>query len=128
MAEIMDIMTFDFTKVADLIVTADTYQPVSEIITPIRVAGIYLYSIAWNYDYSTVQRSSYFRFSGDGGTHWSEIVTEQSDVSNKVSRYYAFPKIITTDQILQLKFEARCEQAGDTLNIYFSDVMIQRVN
>ena len=121
-----DPMTFDFMKVANVLDIGDAYEDVVSLVTPSRSAGVYTYNMALTYNYNKATTSVHIRFSTDDGVTWFEFISEPKDRTDDVPMFYAFPKVIDVDGILQLKIQMKKEDTAGVLNVHFVDVWIDQ--
>ncbi len=127
MAELFDILTYDFQKAPANLDVPDTFVDIANLVAPTRPAGVYEMgmSITWTFD--RTNRSAYMRFSGNGGTTWNDFTAEPKDSTDANVIYYAYPKIYDGVAPLQIQVQARKETAAGTLAVNFVDVWIKRI-
>ncbi len=126
--ELFDILTLDYDKGGPSLNIGDVYVPITEIITPVRPAGIYEFGISMTWTYDRTNRSAYMRYSTNGGTSWNDFIAEPKDSTDANAMYYAYPRILAADGIQQLRVESRKETGAGTLDINFADCWIKRIN
>ena len=123
---ILGVMTYDYDKQSNILNIPETYTTLNNYTSPSRPAGIYEVGMSFTWDFTIVNRSAYFRWSTDGGTIWSEFVSEPKDVQDRVAVYYQYP-INHPGGTMQIHTQMRREDALGTLNVTFSDVWFRRV-
>ena len=118
--------SYDYDKTVAFVVPSATYSEVSRLTTDDRAAGTYEVKMSLTYALTTALRSAFFRFSTDGGTTWNEWVSEPADSTDVVPLYYAYP-FEHQGGPLEIIFQSRLEQAGDSLTVNFLDLIFERV-
>ena len=127
MAELFDILTYDYAKATDILNIPDTYVSLVSLTTPSRDAGVYEYGISLTYKLDTANRSAYLRFSTDGGATWTEFISEPKDKTDDSPHFYQFPKNLAGG-ILNFEIQAKKETAANLMDVSFADIWIKRVN
>jgi len=123
-----DLTSYDFVKVSGQSITQDTFKQVAKLTTPIRKSGTYEYKFSVSFKYSSTSRSAVFRISSDNGTNWTEFKKEPKDATDTVPFFYAYPKTMASDGVINLILEAKCENASDTLTVNYCDLIAERKN
>ena len=116
---------YAYNKVAGASTVSNVYSPLNSLLLPNAPAGIYEYKFSMTYNYNATTRSSFFRFTVDGGVSWNEMRREPKDGTDNVPLFYAFPYAHVGGDI-DLRVEYRCENNGDTLNVQFIDIVAER--
>ena len=125
-ATVSEEMTYDYEKVSGQTINQDTYVQVVKLTTPVRKAGVYEYRMALSFKYSSTSRSAVFRFSVDNGTNWTEFKKEPKDATDIYPVLYGFPKVVASDQPINIILEAKCESSSDTLTVLYADLVAER--
>jgi len=125
MAELFSILTFDETKVIDVLNISDTYTQVGQLVTPSRAAGKYQLGFSLTYNFDRVTESVFMRWRQDGGA-WQEYSREQKDITDDQTAFYEFPKDYAA-QVHTIDLEMRKETANGVLNLRFLDIYFQRI-
>lgn len=123
------VKTYSFNKIAGASTTSNTYTQLNALTIPASLVpdgSVWELKFSMTYNMNTTNRSAYLRFSIDGGVSWSEVRRESKDVTDNIPAYYAFPRLYTTSQDIELIVEYRTEQNGDVLNVLFIDIMAER--
>ena len=126
MAELFDILTYDFNKASDVLNVPETYTPVVSMVTPSRVAGTYEFGVSLTYNFDVANRSVFMRFSTDGGVTWNESSAEPKDTTDDEPHVYLFPYVYAGG-ILDAQLEMRKQDATGVLNVNFADLWFKRV-
>ena len=122
--------SYDFQKEGEtaggaIAIVDDTYQTVCELITPTRVAGTYQFLVSMNWDYNTISKSAYYRWSIDGGATWKENSIETKDKTNIENFSYVFPKVLSNGPIHMI-LQARKEAANDVMTVHHANLVVER--
>ena len=125
MAELFDIVTYDFNKTVDALNLPETYTNVGTLVTPSRDAGTYVlgFSFTWTFDRTT--ESVFIRWRQNGGA-WNEYSSEPTEKTDSNTAFYEFPAAYPS-QIHTIEVEMRKETASGVLNLQFLDIFLQRV-
>ena len=126
MAELFDILVYDFTK-ADPIVDIPglpTWTPVVSQSSTGLPDGVYELGFSVNGSFPDINDSVYLRYRVDGGD-WYEISKEPSDITDTVGIYYAFPFIVTGGSV-SIEVEVSKDAGGAQLNVDFGDAWVER--
>ena len=122
---IKDFYTYDYEYVEGVTITSPTYAQVARLITEERDAGTYTITNSMLYSYDNINRSAYFRFSLDAGINWVEIRKEPKDNTDKLPESYT-TTLVHTGGAVDVRIEARTDDAADTLTLYKLDIMLER--
>lgn len=126
MAELFDILTYDYVKESDVLDVPETYTELASLTTPERGAGIYNVGFSLTAVFPVANKSLFVRFAINGGD-FTEWRWEPQDSADTIPIYYAFPSAQTSGS-KTLVLEARKEDvASPQLDISFCDLFIQRV-
>jgi hypothetical protein len=125
MAELFDIMTYDFDKRDDQLDLPETWTEIAHV-TADREAGTYDMSMAIHWIFDRTNKSTYVRFSVDG-TNWYEFTGEPKDKTDSNATYFAFPYAHLGGQI-DLFVEIKKETGAGVLDVVHAAAWIQRVN
>jgi len=119
---------YEFTKVVNHTVTNDVYETVGTLNTTVLPAATYEVKLSMTYSLNSTNSSAYFRFSlaptGDSPI-WNEFRREPKDNTDKISKYYAFPFVQTVETGMTLQVEVRKENANNTFEIDFLDLIYE---
>ena len=121
---------YEFTKVQDMLITADTYQPVGSVTINQLNVGIFEYKISVLFTYNSTSTSAYFRYAiirnDDATPVWYEVPTEPKDATNVNPFIVGFPIEELNGDKVEFALEARCETTGHQLDIKFADIIIDQ--
>ena len=123
--------TYDFksTGISDggnpIIIQATAYADLATLVTPARDAGVYEIKFSTTFSYDSTSRSAYFQWSLDGGTAWEEFRIEPKDVTDVKALDYSFP-FNHTGGVMNIQLQGRCENASDTLEVRFANIVFER--
>lgn len=115
---------FEYTKVTNHTVSGTTFEAVASL-NATKTAGTYQVNQSMLYSLDNTNTSAYFRFSVDGGANWTEVRREPKDNTDKepMAAVYVLPHAGGT---MDIQIQARKENAGDVLEIYSLDLMVER--
>ena len=121
-----DIATYDFVKVANILDVPATYTTLAQLTTPEREEGLYEigFSLTVNFDQAT--KSVFMQYSLDGGSSWTELISEPPDATDTKPFTYVFPKE-RPQGVFDMIFQMRKEDLVGTLNVKFLDLWYKRV-
>ena len=122
---VFNTMTYDYEKTVDILNIPETYTPVGQLVTPLRVAGTYVlgFSLTWTFDHTT--ESVFMRWRQEGGA-WNEYSSEPTERTDSNTAFYEFPSEYI-EQVHDIEVEMRKETATGILNLQFLDIFFQRV-
>lgn len=123
--ELFDILTYDNLKLTEAKPIGDVYEPVLNLLTPVREEGKYEYKISYTYNFSSTTTSMYLRYRVNGSA-WVERIKEPSDRSDIITEAYFQVNDVDQGQ-LSIDVEMRKENSTGNLNIYNGQAVIQRV-
>jgi len=116
---------YEYEKYQNIIVPSDTYNVVGALARNDVPDGVYEVKFALTYTLDSVTHSAYIRYSLDGGTTWYEFRREPKDKTDRTAIYYAFPIDVTGPDI-HIIVEAKKEDSGDSFEIQFLDIILDR--
>ena len=119
------LIDYFYNSADNVVIDSETYLPVVSLLTPDIPAGTYEFKLAFTWSLNAATRSMYFQFSLDGGTSWTEWVSEPKDSTDDIPFSYFFP-FAHPGGILDCRLESRLENAADNGLISFSDIIIDR--
>lgn len=141
MAELFDILTFDFDKIDAAVprmnlqfpinwATPAADQPVVRVQTAVLEAGTYVYGFSVTAEFGVLNNKIEFRFSTLADPpfapdNWDVFLREAKDDAEILPFEYTFPKVIDTPQALYLTTEMRSVNGDNACD--FMDAWIQRV-
>ncbi len=114
-----------YTKVSALDIE-DTWTDVCTVESAENPHATFEFKMSTSFTLDSAIHSAFFRFSIDGGSTWDEITLEPSDVTNKQSPTYFFPKDVLKNAGVSLILQARKEDAADVMTILYADVIIEK--
>ena len=117
--------TYDYTKVVDYLDIGDVYEPIATLVTPERSSGTYEVKLTLTWNLSVANKSVYIRWRSNGGA-WNEAISEPKDTTDQVMNTYFYPTEFAGG-VMTIDLEVRKEDQLGTLDIYFLDVIFQRV-
>ena len=126
-ADVFETMTYDYNKTVGFTVPSTTYSEVDRLTVPGATAGTYEIKFSWTSTLDSTNTSQFFRYSIDAGATWNEFRIEPSAVDDQFPFTYFYPHAHLGGDF-ELIFQARKENAGDTMTIDFLDIIFQRVN
>ena len=118
-------VTYDFEKVSGVLNIPETYTPVAQLITPLRVAGTYVLGFSLTYTFDRTTESAFLRWREQGGA-WNEYSSEPSEKTDANTAYYEFPSAYP-EEVHDIEVEMRKETATGVLDLNFLDIFFQRV-
>ena len=116
---------YEFNTVTNTTISSSTYQPINSLVLSSAGTGTYVISLGMIYSYDQLNKSSYFRFSVDGGVSWTEIRKEPKDNSDKVPLSYFIPIEHISGEI-NVQVEAHKEDGTGTMVVSSNTISIER--
>ena len=118
--------SFDYVKVKDVIDIPQAWTPIATLVTPDRPPGVYQIGFSLTYSFPDTVNSCMIRFTDNDGVNWTTFINEQSDKTNVVPWFYAYPWI-HQGGALELRMEAMKEGGNISLDFLYCDLFFHAV-
>ena len=150
MAELFDIMTYDFaeddsvstpallnivTKTSDRTNTPTDdptgYTPLLSATSIVsRPAGVYEFGFSINWNLDAANKTALIAYSRDGGTVWTVSPKEPKDGADRNLTAYVFPHTTVSDEILTFDVQITMFDGSittESIDVFFCNAWIKRV-
>ena len=108
-----------------VVISTTTYTNIAHLVTTAREAGVYEIKFSKTFTYDSTNRSASFQWSINGGINWEEFSIEPKDATDRKAMTYEFP-YVHGGGIFDIQIMGKCESAGDTLSIPYSNIVLER--
>lgn len=127
MAEIFDILEYEYTKEQDILDIPNTWTPiVTQTVTPADIrARVYEIGFSASGTFPNITEKVQLRYRVND-MDWIELSYEPSDVTDSLAFYYAFPYPWNTADPLTLEVEAQKSGGADPFDIVYADAWMER--
>ena len=108
-----------------IVTTSNSYTDIADVDEQLRSAGVYEVTFSTTFLYNGNNRAAYFQWSINDGLDWEEVRITPKDANDLTPFTYTFPWE-RGEGPMKVVFQARCENAGDTLTINYSNIVVER--
>ena len=117
-------------KAVDVLNITNTFSTLCSVDYSLLLGDIaeFKYSVSFIFDVGNTANSAIFRFSINDGASWTEHHLEVKKENLSEPQTYFFPETMTVNTSSTFLFEVRKENATDTLDILYADIIVDQKN